>query len=302
LANADSLTELKLPTVGGLLDLRGLVMSGPPPRPFDTKVEGLVASPVETLFELHDVRLKSLDLSGAVLRGLRLYDAVIENVNLDGADCRDFRAWGLSVEHSRFANANLGGAVLGAVDGERRSFYRSVDFTKADLRGIISSEASFVDCNFSSARLEGIDFQSSRFVRCRFAGPIKNVIFWDRGFGPTHSEINRMEDVDFSAATLSAVEFRRLDLDRVNLPSSSQNIIVHLYRQTLDRAIQEVADLDTAAAKRARGMLMHLRKWSGPNQEVGVINPVDLGGPKSDADWFATLLRECEASVSQRWS
>lgn len=105
-----------------------------------------------------------------------------------------------------------------------------------------------------------------------------------------------MEDVDFGDATLRFVEFRRLDLDRVTFPSSPDHLVVRAYRRTLDCALREVDRSDNAVGRRARALLEHRRKWSGPHQETGVFHKQDLGDNEAEAAWLEDILRRCESA------
>lgn len=294
LTSRTPLSTLNLGRIDGRIDLRGIDLRGSAATGIDAKAAGLQARAAETL-EFREVELRSTDFSSAVLVGWRITDGVIEDARFDGTDLRDFRAWGLVVTDSTFRTADLRGAVIGAVNGRRHSSYRRVDFSGADLRGIVSPGADFEDCNFSGAHLDGTDFQSSSFVRCRFAGRLADVIFWDHGFRTGKAAPNQMEDVDFDKATLHHVEFRRLNLDRVRFPASPDHVVIRAYRATLDRAIVELAGLDTPAGRRARALLEHRRRWAGPHQEVGVFNMTDLGDTDLDATWLADILRRCES-------
>ena len=140
------------------------------------------------------------------------------------------------------------------------------------------------------------DDEPSSFVRCRFAGDLKDVIFWDHGFRTGKAAPNRMEDVDFGDAPLRFVEFRRLDLDRVTFPSSPEHLVVRAYRRTLDCALGAVERVDNPPGRRARALVEHRRKWSGPHQETGVFYLSDLGENEADAAWLADILRRCESA------
>ena len=143
-----------------------------------------------------------------------------------------------------------------------------------------------------------IDFQSSSFIRCRFAGLLREVMFYDHGFKTGKPDPNPMEDVDFSEAELRMVEFRRLDLDRVKFPKSSDHLIVHRYRCVLERAVRE---LETDARwKGLRAVMVHRLKWAGPRQEVGEFNRRDFVemGDEAEAEFAVSLLQRLEAECA----
>jgi len=291
LATGGSLAALGLSTIGGRIDLRGIMVESTSKSIPTTSV---AASALGDLVELRSVALRSVDLSYASLRNLRLYDVTMDDVVLEGADCRGLRAWGLDVQRSSLHRCNLAGAVLGAFGDGYRSSYSEVDFSEADMRRIVSTAAAYTDCDFSNARLDGIDFQSSKFVRCRFAGELRDVIFWDHGFRTGKAEPNRMEDVDFSDATLCFVDFRRLDLDRVILPRSPGHLIVHSYPSTLECALAKLSEVEIAGGRRARALVEHCLKWCGPNQDAGVFYLPELAVEGIDVAAFSEIVQNCE--------
>jgi hypothetical protein len=191
-------------------------------------------------------------------------------------------------------------AVLGAWYQGHGDVYRNVSFVRADLRSIVCDSATFVDCDFSFARIANVDFGSSGFIRCRFAGELRDVIFWDRGFETGKPDPNPMEDVDFSKATLRFVEFRRLNLDRVVLPSSPDHIIVRGYRCVLEHAMRE---LDQDPSEEARGLSGALEvelKWIPPARDVGVFHRDDLAEYTGGHREFAvSLLQRLERRCLQ---
>ena len=151
-----------------------------------------------------------------------------------------------------------------------------VDFSRSDMRGLISTTATYVDCNFSHARLDKIDFQSSSFIRCRFAGEVREVLFYDNAFDPRKKEANPMEDVDFSQAQLRWVAFRRLNLDRVRLPESRDHLILKNYPCVLRKALAAVKDDESLHGRGLSRVLANYLKWAGPNQQVGVLNRLNF--------------------------
>ena len=122
------------------------------------------------MVEARGARLQHVDLSGAELSGLRLFDCSLVDLRLDRVRLTDFRVGRTLFERINFEGADLSEAVLGPwLDGKGNS-YRHVNFSGADLRGIVCPAATFIDTVFEGTRLDGVDFQSSSFTRCRFAG------------------------------------------------------------------------------------------------------------------------------------
>jgi len=264
-----------------------------------TDVGAVTAEVMTGLIELRGVALEGVDLSHARLPSLRVFDSKIAESRFDGAHLGDFRVWNVEVARTSFRGANLRHAVLGAWDDGRGNVYTQVDFTGADLRGLVSPAATYIDCDFSEARLDGIDFQSSAFTRCRFAGELRDVIFWDHGFRTGKPDPNRMEDVDFTDAVLRFVEFRRLDLDRVKFPTSAEHLVVNGYRCVLECALASLEEERSVSGRRARALIEHRLKWCGSNQGVGVFHSEELGETPEDTAVVRDLLRQCEATCAE---
>jgi uncharacterized protein YjbI with pentapeptide repeats len=291
------LADLGLGEHQGRIDLRGI----PAPRPEVLNASskaGWVVQEMGGLLKFEDVRLEDLDLSHAHLEGFRLTRAAISNCRFDQAGCQNWRLWACDVTASTFIGTDLRKAVLGAWHEGRGSIYRKVDFSGANLRLIVCPAATFVDCDFGNAQLAKVDFQSSSFVRCRFAGLLREVMFYDHGFKTGKPDANQMEDVDFSEAELRMVEFRHLDLDRVQFPKDDAHLIVKEYRCVLQRALDELKD--NAQWRGFRAVLEHRLKWAGPHQATGVFNLRDLaeGGGEAEVQFARELLDRLEMTCS----
>lgn len=301
LVNRQALDKLPLERHAGRIDLRGLLVSAPRPmRRVTARLEGqsLTAVELDRVVVLRGVVLEGLDLSGAQLESLRFFDCKIANCRFDGANCQDWRLWGADVSNTSFAGANMRDAVLGAWYEGHGDIYRNVSFVRADLRSIVCDSATFIDCDFSFARIANIDFGSTSFVRCRFAGEIREVQFWDRGLETGKSDPNPMEDVDFSGATLRFVEFRRLNLDRVVLPTSPDHLIIRGYRCVLEHALRELEHDPSNQAKGLSGALAVEFKWTPPSRDVGIFHRDDLaeyteGHPEFAVSLLQGLERKC---------
>jgi hypothetical protein len=250
---------------------------------------------LEGLLVLRGVILEGLDLSGSRLQGLSFFDSKIANSRFDGADCKDWGLWGVEISEASFDGTNMRGAVLGAWYEGHGDVYRNVSFVRADLRNIVCDSATFVDCDFSFARIASVDFGSSSFIRCRFAGELRDVIFWDRGFDTGKPDPNPMEDVDFSAATLRFVEFGRLNLDRVVLPSNPDHVIIRRYPCVLEHALRELEQDSSEKARGLRGALSVELKWTPPTRDVGIFHQDDLAEyTGAHPEYAVRLLRRLE--------
>ena len=270
-----SLNDLGLGERDGRVGLRGLRLP-PPERLHAYRKRGWVIEELGGLLVLRGLHLADLDLSGGSLEGLRFFATTVANCRFDDARCQDWRLWATDVEHCSFVGADLRKAVLGSWYENRENVWRHVNFTGANLRGIVSTAATFEDCDFSDAHLAKIDFQSSGFVRCRFAGLLREVIFYDHGHKTGKAKPNRMIDIDFSGADLRMVEFRHLDLDRVTFPNDASHLVVKNYRCVLERALSALAADESSRARRLCAVLELRRRWAGAGQVMGVFNERDF--------------------------
>lgn len=299
LLRGESLRGLDLGERDGRIDLRGLRI--PPPERLKTySKHGWVVEEVGGLVVFRNVHLVDLDFSGSNLESMRLFGVTITNCRFDDARCQDWRLWASTVERCSFVGADLRKAVLGSWYENRENVWCHVNFSRANLRRIVSTAATFEDCDFADAQLVKVDFQSSSFVRCKFAGLVREVIFYDHGYKTGKAEPNRMVDVDFSEAELRMVEFRRLDLDRVTFPTAVSHLVVTNYRCVLDRALAVLAGEDSPRARRLRAVLELRQRWAGAHQVAGVFNEHDFVemGDADEARFATDLLRRVEQECS----
>ena len=294
LSEGQPLDDVAWGRVDGRLDLRGL--GGPLPKRVDRReIEGMFVEQLVGSFHLQGISLQGLDLTGAHLESIRVMDSTFIDCIFDEARLQDWRLWRTRVSKSRFHRADLRRSQVGAwYEGAGNEFHH-VDFSWADLRSISSTAATFVDCDFSNAKLANIDFGSSSFTRCRFAGLLREVIF--HGSREAVPLENPMEDIDFTGARFNWVEFRRLNLDSVKLPTSPEHLVVHHYRCVLERAIAELGDDPAIRARVFLALLQRRLKWAGPQQDVGVFSSLDFEEP-GEAEFAFDLLRDIEASCT----
>jgi uncharacterized protein YjbI with pentapeptide repeats len=250
-------------------------------------------------------RLEALDFSGARLDRLWLVRAEIVACRFDRARCRDCRLTACDIADTSFAGADLRDATLGPWYEGRSTVYRRVDFSGADLRGIGSTSATYIDCDFSRANLRKVDFFSSSFIRCRFAGELREVEFWDRSLSDK-PDPNPMEDIDFSAAILRSVRFGGLNLDRVTFPEDENHVIVRHYRCVLPRAVRLIGrDGRADVLGNVLGVRLEMDGESaGPFQDVGVFSRLDMLEHNAEEDvayamaWLRRVEDACAESAS----
>jgi uncharacterized protein YjbI with pentapeptide repeats len=275
LAAGASLHDLGLGEHQGRIDLRGLMAPEvnkeelPPFRNWGLhRLTGYL--------ELKNIQLEGMDFSDAMLAHMRFFHARIANCKFDHADCRDWKVRATDVTGTSFVRSNLRNAALGTWYAGRGNRYEFVDFSRAEMRGLLSSTATYADCDFSNARLDKIDFQSSSFIRCRFAGEVREVLFYDHAYKTSKEELNRMEDVDFSKAQLRWVEFRHLDLDRVRFPEDDNHILLKNYGCVLRKALIAAKKSRHPSSRGFAAVLQNRLKWIGPKQGIGIINRLDF--------------------------
>lgn len=295
LATRESLRDLRLLEHEGRIDLRGISVPEvtketlPSFRTWDLyKLRGQV--------ELKNVSLEDIDFSESMLKHIRFFNSKIINCRFEDADCENWQLRASDVGRTTFVRANLRSAVLGVWFEGRGNKYESVDFSRADMRGLISTSETHIDCDFSHARLDKIDFQSSSFIRCRFAGEVREVIFYDLAFKSKKPDPNPMEDVDFSKAELRWVEFRHLDLDRVRLPEDENHIVLKNYGCVLRRALAAARQSERPSSRALTAVLENRLKWIGPRQEIGVFNRLDFrkSGGVEEEEFAVRVLRQAE--------
>ena len=300
LAIGKSLQDLGLGEHDGRTDLRGISV----PQVANLKLKSFRNWEIGRLkdyLELRKVHFDAMDFSDSSLEYLRFFNARISDCRFDRADCRNWNVKATDVTATSFIEADLRDCGLGLWYEGRGNVYRFVDFSRADMRDLISTTADYIDCNFSNARLDKVEFDSSGFIRCRFAGEVREVIFYDRGFKSPKPDPNPMEDVDFSKAQLRWCAFRRLNLDRVLLPQDPHHLIVKNYRCVLERTIAELEKDHSLTARGLKRVLEHDLKWIGPHQKAGVFNDLDfLEAWGLEGQKFATeLLRRAELQCAK---
>jgi len=168
LAAGESLERQGVPrSESGRFDLRGIEF--PQPR-YRTRDRGVKSA--KDIIEVRNVEWRDLDLSGANLSELRLFDVGIFNCIFDSATCRRWRTWGIEGSGCSFRDTDLRGSALGAPSSGRRSRYVEVDFAATDFRQTFHHSAQIIRCTFDQARLKSIDdrLPRNRVHRLRLCG------------------------------------------------------------------------------------------------------------------------------------
>jgi uncharacterized protein YjbI with pentapeptide repeats len=240
-----SLEGLDIADIDGLADLRGFALPDVATEPYDLPT-GWQGQRLRDPTSMRNVSLQRLDFTHALLKHLRIFDSTIQDCRFDYADCSDFRAWGTTIANCSFRKANLQAAALGTgSDHAARNVWSSIDFTGANLRKATVVEAVFRDCDFSSATINGLEFRQCEFVRCRFAGRMRDVIF-DGGSSPGIPTAPTFREVDFADARIEMCEFRGCEFVDSIYPADPDVLVVNRFREKAERALQELANLDTS--------------------------------------------------------
>jgi uncharacterized protein YjbI with pentapeptide repeats len=295
------LDALDLGSHEGLIDLRGV----PAPEPQRLKrfeLAGLFVEERGNLLRFRDRDLTGLDFSAATLQSVRFFGCSIDECVFDRAMCNDWRLWACDVSNSSFVEARLRYAMLGAWYEERGDTYLHVDFSKADMRDLVCSAATFTECDFSSANLRKAEFEGTRFRRCRFRGELREVIFSrDDPDGRELDAERVLEQVDFAEAELREVEFRKLDLDSVTFPTSADHLVLPNYPCVLRRARRAVKRDSRPEALDLLAVIEHELEWLGPNQQTGVLNRRDLveGSEEAKIEVAVDVLRAAAAACAE---
>lgn len=275
LIRGNPLDGLGLNSVEGRIDLRNLELPDPSVvRKF--QFHSIPFAEIQPGAVFRNVKWQNLDFSNSRLQGLRFFDGEIENCRFDNCQIQGLRWWGMKISNTNFTGANLQKSALGGVYEGKRNSYCRVDFTRTDLRQTAYIAASFDHCVFRDAKLEKVNFQTSTFRDCRFEGDVVGVTFYSRGFEGEAYPANEMINVDFRRANLRNVEFRGLTLDRVQLPTDDDHIIIRNYRVALDKAIAALQQRNDMSSRKLKAYLGVYRKWAVPEQVQGVLNLNDL--------------------------
>src|ERR1041385_6137307 len=233
---------------------------------------------LEGILELRGIHWKGIDFSNCRLDSLRFFDCTVEDCSFEGGRCQDWRMWRTTVSNTSFRKTDLRKSVLGGVSPREttRNSFRSIDFTKADLRKTVYVSADMIDCLFAETNLTKVDFQGTIFKNCVFSGPLNEVIFYRNDFQGERFPPNEMKGVDFQGATFHHVEFRNLNMNEVKWPESNQHIVLSNYKACLKKMIEALSNRTDVQSKKLQAILKTKLKWAGHNQREGVLSKLDL--------------------------
>lgn len=287
------LTRLGLDTVDDLVDLRGL-----PVRPGQVRERMTVRGVGVELRErvvFSGGAWEGLDLTGSSFAHCQLSRIRISGCRFDAADLRAAKLSSCRVEDASFRKARLQGVLFGFRTPVERLSFRRVDFTRADMRGAIHGRASFQDCLFDSANLKKVDFASSRFTRCTFKGLLNDVIFWSEAPQRRVRHPNQLLDCDFSDAVLRYVDFRRLGLESVALPSDERHVVVDHYACVLNGLWTGFADSQVEGERLVGRLCGEMVRFAAdPGRGVFNLDDLTWNGDFPDNEKFADIIRDLD--------
>ncbi|MFJ8579414.1 pentapeptide repeat-containing protein [Micromonospora sp. NPDC093277] len=207
LADGSSLRGLGLPTVDGLLDLRGI------------RAGGLAA---------HGVEIAGVDLSYSSLSEARLDGVRWSRCRFDGADLSAAVFIGGSIAESTMRRTDL-----------RETLVADADWESVDLVGIKSNHFAAERTTFTRSTfpaLVKVDFTGCSFDDCRFTGGLSEVRFLGRG-QDSESVPAVLRNVTFSSDDFRYAEFDGMDFENVLFPESDSLIVVpQRFRAVAERA------------------------------------------------------------------
>lgn len=279
------LADVAFGTYEGRLDVRGFV--DPKVEQFEHWLRGVqdgsrAAAHPGTSFASD---LDSVDFSGAKFDSLHLDRKVMIGSRFDGVDFRDFHLWSSSIRDTTFRGSRFGDLpILDGVSGRwrrRGCTFARVDFSGANLSGVMVDDALFEDCDFSGARLAKAMFACD-LVRCRFAGRLHDVMFIGRR-GVSRRSV-RIQRIDLSGAELHFVGFRAVDLAAFRLPVDPNIRVVSNWPCVRSRLEEEFRGAPDAEVPLSVRLALTLYEDAGLPKDGAMV--VEL----------ATLREECTAA------
>jgi fluoroquinolone resistance protein len=223
--------------------------------------------------------LKNCDLSWSDLRQWEVEGCIFDGVAFSEANLGEWRDRRTTFTRCRFDRTRFVGSGLG-YQGSR---YIGCHFLAVDFRKVVFARPEFLDCIFENCRFNGVDFFASSFARCRFVGEIRDA--WFRGgyphpddeadYGPAPG--NRMEDVDFSEASLRWVSFSDgCDLTTCKLPAHPMTVRYEGWPQVLTYTANHLESLPEAERPTAKRFIDADMVDAGRGQADYVLNFEDL--------------------------
>ncbi|WP_203694559.1 pentapeptide repeat-containing protein [Catellatospora coxensis] len=214
----------------------------------------------------------ALDAPG---QDLHVDGARLTGVDLSGLQCGRVFVHDSTFEGCTFAGSSVTGAFLGSTGPagtmwDQRSWpqsvYRDCDFTRVRLPdNLMFGNARFEQCLFDRTRLrETTSTGQAEFVSCTFRGRLRNITFRGRVHEYARQvgrDCNAFTGNDLTAATLTWVGFRNIDLRAQHLPGPPDHWLLDRIGERTTAALAAVDSWPDAAEQRlARWMLAELHR------------------------------------------
>jgi len=176
--------------------------------------------------EFEGVVVEDVDFSDADMIELAWTRCSFSNCKFDHTRLDDAAFFDCRISKCVFVNSNLTGCVLGGHIGNHSGELMDSVFKDGMFKDVVFAFPRIERCKFD-CNITNVDFNGSQLTDCWFTGRLDKVIFRRRpGESVTDKATwarlrpeNRMENVDFSEASLYDVDFwNGVDLTKCRLP------------------------------------------------------------------------------------
>lgn len=291
----------------GRSDLRGLDFGRDTDRHqgLDVDVNGHRMTFVRST-RLTGLHLESVDLSSANLRGTVWEDCTFKDCLFAKSRVVNSRFFGCTIKESRFESSQVKDTLLCGSNDNSLGSLENVEFIEGKFSDVGFGHPVIAGCRFR-CDMKRVDFHGSRLKESVFEGELDGVIFRGKAI-PFQSDsyaigreipVNRMENVDFSKATLEDVEFRDgVDLTKCVLPAIGEIFLIrdgpHVFSEAL-----KIIETEWSGDERRIAMdiirdyyLVQIKKGQTQFLFKGYLWAKSFG--KHFANRLATLLRSLE--------
>jgi len=227
----------------------------------------------EPLAQLHHAEISAVHFDGCDFGRLRFFSCQLLNCTFQRCKFDNFRMWETILSRCELTDCDLRGASMGGIgESGRRNACRDVHFVRSNFQHLGFANCEFLRCLFFDCKLRHVNFDGSSFQDCVFKGVLKDVSFNQRSIPGI--PLNEMQNVDFREAQLRDVEFRRLNLFGVRLPSDEEHLIMS--RDDMLFAITELSQSRKQSDKGLAEFLKGTLPWTVPDGPTFVAHKEDL--------------------------
>ena len=202
--------------------------------------------------------------------------ATLADVDFRRASFDHFLSEGSTFVRCDFRGLRLGEKFQPLFGARAQSVFRECRFDGADLRAIDPGQSGFERCSFEEARIDGWQCATAEFVDCRFAGPLFEVRFYGRPWGPAAQHLDPVRSVnafrgnDFSRAELVDTTFvMGIDISSQRWPEGDAYVRLDRIHHRIARAhAQIIGWKDLEERKDALSLLESLSVLYGQQHEI----------------------------------